>query len=107
MIEPSQLPPQEMTLSDYLAVVKRRRFTILKALVVAAIAGFGFIAMMRPIYQASARLLVRTVPGGDRDWSAGSPLADVMQMAEPISLETQIQTLEGSNFIERAYRRSG
>jgi capsular exopolysaccharide synthesis family protein len=107
MMGPTQLPAQEVMLGDYLDVVRRRKWTILLTLVAAIAAGFLVVFRMRPVYRVRSRLLVQTVAPQASRVDTGGSLGEVLAMAQPLSMETQIQMLQDRPFLERVFRRSG
>jgi polysaccharide biosynthesis transport protein len=105
MMEPTHLPPQELTLGDFLEIARRRRWTILQTLVVVAVVGFVATAMMRPVYRAQSKLLVQAASAQINAMNTENPLVDLLAMVQPPSVETQIQVLQSGPFIDEIFRR--
>jgi succinoglycan biosynthesis transport protein ExoP len=105
MMEPTHLPPQELTLGDFLEIARRRRWTILQTLAVVAVVGFVATAMMRPVYQAESKLLVQAASAQINAMNTENPLVDLLAMVQPPSVETQIQVLQSAPFIDDVFRR--
>jgi polysaccharide biosynthesis transport protein len=107
MMEPTQLPPQEMTLGDFLEVAKRRKWTILQTLAVIGVVGLVTTAMMTPVYRAQSKLLVQAASAQINAMNTENPLVDLLAMVQPPSVETQIQVLESAPFVSDVLRRCG
>src|SRR5262249_5817434 len=81
-------------------VLRRRRWTIINAAVAVFIVGCVATALMTPIYEASAKLLVRATAPQLSTVNTENPLADLLAMAQPESVDTQIQVLRSDPFTE-------
>jgi tyrosine-protein kinase len=55
----SQAPTSSVSLSDYVAVIKRRKILVIALLIAAPLAAFGFSLSQEHLYQASAQVLLQ------------------------------------------------
>jgi polysaccharide biosynthesis transport protein len=100
MIEPRELEEEEVSLQHYLDVLRRRRWTILYTAVAVFVVGCVATALMTPIYQAEAKLLVRATAPQISAMNTENPLVDLLAMAQPESVDTQIEVLRSQPFLE-------
>jgi succinoglycan biosynthesis transport protein ExoP len=105
-MEATQLSAQEFTLHDYLEVVKRRKWTILQTVAVVAVLGAVSAASTRPMYQAESKLLVQASPYQLNTVDTENPLADLLALAQPLTIETQLQLLQSGPFLDQVFRRA-
>src|SRR2546421_11478321 len=105
-MEVTQLSAQEFTLHDYLEVVKRRKWTILQTAAVVAVLGAVSAASTRPIYRAESKLLVQASPYQLNTVDTENPLADLLALAQPLTIETQLQLLQSGPFLDQVFRRT-
>lgn len=107
MAETPQLASSEVTLNDYLDIVKRRRWVIIQTFAVVAAIGLITTMMATPIYQATAKLKVEAAPLTITTQNSDNPLSSILAQAQPDSVETQIQLLQTDRFIQRVYKQAG
>lgn len=107
MMESTERSPQELSLSDYLDVAKRRKWTIIQTLAVVGVIGLVTTAMMTPVYRAESKLLVQAIPAQINAVNTENPLMDLLAMAQPPSVETQIQLLQSQPFLEDVLTKCG
>jgi polysaccharide biosynthesis transport protein len=99
MIEPKQPAADEVSLQEHLEVLRRRRWTILYTLVAVFVVGCVATALMTPIYEAEAQLLVRASAPQISAMNTENPLVDLLAMAQPESVDTQIEVLRTEPFL--------
>ena len=80
--------PVEMTLSDYVRVVDRRKWVVILAVMFSTLVAVGLTALQTPIYSTSSDVLVQ--PRG-QDGLFESQVINLNQRA----IETEIQVIEG------------
>src|SRR5262245_58128350 len=107
MAETPQLASSEVTLTDYLDIVKRRRWVIIQTFAVVAAIGLITTMMATPIYRATAKLKVEAAPLTITTQNSDNPLSSILAQAQPDSVETQIQMLQTEPFIQRVYKTAG
>jgi polysaccharide biosynthesis transport protein len=91
--------PDEISLQQHLDVLRRRRWTIINTAVAVFMVGCVATALMTPIYQAEAKLLVRATAPQVSTVNTENPLVDLLSMAQPESVYTQIEVLRSQPFI--------
>ena len=107
MIESDQFVEDEMSVAEYLAVLRRRRPTVVLTALAVLVVGCVATALMTPIYQAQAKLLVRAGAPQVSEVNTENPLADLLAMTEPETVDTQIEILRSQPFLEAAFRAAG
>src|SRR5947209_1761729 len=100
MIERKELAPDDVGLQQYLDVLRRRRWTIIYTVVAVLVVGCVATALMIPIYQAESKLLVRATAPQVSAVNTENPLVDLLAMAQPESVDTQIEVLRSQPFID-------
>ena len=66
--------------------------------------GYLAVARMKPVYQATAELLVRAAPAQVSSVDAANPLSDLLAMAQPESIDTQMEVLRSQPFLDEVFR---
>jgi polysaccharide biosynthesis transport protein len=107
MLEPRELAGDEFSLQQYLQVLRRRRWTILYTAVAILVLGCVATALMTPIYQAEAKLLVRASSPEINTMDTENPLVDLLAMAQPESVDTQMEVLQSGPFLEEVFKACG
>jgi polysaccharide biosynthesis transport protein len=106
MIERREPAPEEISLQQYLDVIRRRRWTIVNTVVAVLVLGAIATALMTPIYQAEAKLLVLATAPQINAMNTENPLVDLLAMAQPESVDTQIEVLRSQPFIDEVLHAS-
>src|SRR5919106_242276 len=91
MMEPTDRSPQELSLSDYLDVAKRRKWTIVQTLAVVGVVGLVTTAMMTPVYRAQSKLLVQAASAQIKD-GAGEPEIKVGSVRDTNVLQVTVES---------------
>src|SRR5437899_2116476 len=107
MIERKELGPDELSLQQYLDVIRRRRWTIVNTSVAVLVVGMVATALMTPIYEAEAKLLVLATAPQINAMNTENPLVDLLAMAQPESVDTQIEVLRSQPFVDEVLHASG
>src|SRR2546425_149375 len=100
MIEPKQFADDRARLQQDLDIIHRRRWTILYTAVAVFVLGCVVTALMTRIYLAEAKLLVRAAAPQINALNTENPLVDLLAMAQPESVQTQIEVLRSEPFQE-------
>jgi capsular exopolysaccharide synthesis family protein len=98
----------EISLRDYVNIVKRRRLVIVLASLV--IFGIGAVSnyMTRPVYRSSTRMLVDVAPQGSYGPYSGDPVLSQFFMQGNVGdINTQIEIIKSEGVMAAAYRESG
>jgi capsular exopolysaccharide synthesis family protein len=95
----------ELDLAQYWQILRRRRWIMLETFGV--IFGIGLLAtlMATPIYRASGKLLVEASSSQMTTVDGDNPLAGLLALSEPDSIETQLQVLQSQPFLEEVFER--
>lgn len=107
MIEGKPFAEDQVSLQHYLDVLRRRRWTILYTTLAVLAIGYAATAMMTPIYAASARLLVRATGNQISTMNTDNPLVNLLAMAQPEPLDTQIELLQSGPFLSQVFAAAG
>jgi len=101
------LPPAEVNLRDYLDILRRRKAIMLQTFVVVVAVGFIVTLMSKPVYEASAKLLVISGMPGLNIMNTENPLSAILQQAQPDSVATQVEVLQSQPFMAEARKLAG
>lgn len=107
MTETPQLQAADVTLNDYLDIIRRRRWIIIQTFAVVAAIGLITTMMTTPIYRATAKLKVEATPLTLTTQNSENPVAALLAQGQPDSVETQIQMLQTEPFIGRVLKSAG
>jgi polysaccharide biosynthesis transport protein len=106
MIEPKPIAEDEVNLQQYVDVLRRRRWTILYTAVAILVLGCVATALMTPIYEAEAKLLVRASSPEINTMDTENPLVDLLAMTQPETVETQMEVLQSGPFLDEVFKAS-
>jgi succinoglycan biosynthesis transport protein ExoP len=98
MFEERRSPDGEPNLAQFLETLWRRRWTILLTILSALAVGWAVTGFISPTYEAEAKLLVRAAAPGISTINTENPLVDLLAMAQPETLETQLEILRSRPF---------
>src|SRR5436305_928251 len=107
MADSLPLNAADVTLNDYLEIIRRRRWIILNTFAVVTAIGLVTTMMTTPIYRATAKLKVEAAPLTISTQNSDNPLSSILSQAQPDSVETQMQMLQTEPFIQRVYQKAG
>lgn len=105
--EVSGFTSPETTIKHYWDVLRRRRLTWLFIFVVILAAGIAATLLSSPLYVAEARLKVPTAAIALNIYDSSNPIANILAASQPDAVETQIQVLQSTDFLDKAYERAG
>ena len=99
---PAALP--ELNLREYLQIIRRRKVVFIQ--VFAVVLAIGIVAAMtgKPIYEATAKLLVTAGSSSVSIVDSNNPIATMLAAAQPDSVDTQLQVLQSGPFLDDAFR---
>ncbi len=108
----------EINLKDYLEVISRQWRVIFAVIVVAVLAAVVYMVVTKPVYEAKANILVRTTSSpsmgsmsglaqlaGINMNSGGSSLDDLSQLLKSRAIETDVESLMGSDVLSDSVYR--
>jgi polysaccharide biosynthesis transport protein len=107
MADTPLLNAADVSLNDYLDIVRRRRWIIIQTFAVVTAIGLITTMMATPIYRATAKLKVEASPLTITTQNTENPLASILAQAQPDSVETQIQMLQTEPFVQRVFKKAG
>jgi capsular exopolysaccharide synthesis family protein len=79
----------ELSLADLLSVLHRRRWLLLAGLFLGGLAGLGILAVLPPVYEARALLIIEPALGG----VTGATIATPSQTPDSAAVDSQVQIL--------------
>src|SRR5687767_4664562 len=97
----------DVSLTDYLDIVRRRRWIILQTFAVVTAIGLITTMMATPIYRATAKLKVEASPLTISTQNTENPLSSILAQAQPDSVETQMQMLQTEPFVKQVFKKAG
>lgn len=107
MADTPQLNATDVNLSDYLDIVRRRRWIIIQTFAVVTAIGLITTMMTTPIYRATAKLKVDSAPLTISTQNTDNPLSSILSQSQPDSVDTQIQMLQVEPFIQQVLKAAG
>src|SRR5438876_8994525 len=107
MVETPPLNAADVSLNDYLQIVRRRYWIIIQTFAVVTAIGLITTMLTTPIYRATAKLKVEAAPLTITTQNTENPLATILSQAQPDSVETQMQMLQTEPFIRRVLDDAG
>jgi capsular exopolysaccharide synthesis family protein len=106
-MEPENEISSVVSLKDYWSIFRRRRKVILQAFVLFSVAGIVVTLVMRPVYQASAKLLVEGQSLRMNTVDTSNPLASLLALTEPQAVETQVEVLQAQPLLDQVQHDIG
>src|SRR5205823_9762350 len=83
----------------------RRKWIIFQTLAVVVAIGVVTTAMTTPIYRASGKLYVESAVSQINTVNSENPLAGLLALSQPDSVQTQVQLLQSGPFIEEVFQQ--
>lgn len=106
MIDALPQQAREMTLRDYLDILRRRKTVVLATLLAVILLAVAYLVLTRPVYQSTARILVEDESATITRRDANDPFGDLAPTPTP-NVVTQIELLQGENLLAQAYKNAG
>lgn len=97
-----ELPPAEVNIRDYLDVLRRRKAVIVQTFVFVLAVGVMTTLLSRPVYEASAKLLVVAGAPQVSLVNSDNPLSAILSTGAPDSVATQVELMQSGPFLEKA-----
>lgn len=95
---PPPPPPSDVTIKDYLEVLRRRKALFIQVFVLVMAVGVVVTLLSKPVYETRAKLLVPVASSSINVIDAKNPLANVMATYQPDSVATQMEMLQAEPF---------
>ena len=96
-----------VSLQEYLMILRRRRAIILQAFVLILVIGVAETLMTKPVYQASARLLVDAPSMNVSTVDSSNPLSGILAMTPQQSVATQVEVLQSPPLLQKVAQETG
>src|SRR5260370_21058599 len=100
MAETQRMNAADVTLNDYLDIIRRRRWIIIQTFAVVTAIGLITTMMTTPIYRATAKLKAEAPPLTISTQNAHNPLSSLLSHAQPHSSATHTTLLPVDPIIE-------
>ena len=95
------------SLQEYLAILRRRMAVILQAFVLISAVGVVLALLAKPVYQASAKLLVEGPSYNMNTVDSSNPLSSLFQISQQQTVDTQVEVLQAEPLLEQAAALAG
>lgn len=106
-VPPPPPPASDVTIRDYLEVLRRRKALFIQVFVLVMAVGVVVTLLSKPVYSTQAKLLVRSAGTSINLVDAKNPLSTIMSGYAPDSVSTQLQLLQTSEFMSEAQEKAG
>src|SRR5579871_4995821 len=96
----------ELSLRDYMDLLRRRRAIVIQTFIVVFVLGLAITFMAKPVYRTSARILVEGKSYAVNTVDANNPLNNLFMADTGHDIATQIEVLQGDKVLSDAYKDS-
>jgi succinoglycan biosynthesis transport protein ExoP len=96
-----------VSLQEYLAILRRRRGIILQTFVVILVVGVVITLLTKPVYDASAELLVDGPSLNLNTVDTSNPLSQLLALSQDQSVDTQVEVLQTQPLLDQVTREVG
>ena len=101
---PVQAQASEMSLRDYIDLLRRRKAIILQTFMVVFVLGIAITFMAKPVYRTSARILVEGKSFNINSLDSTNPLSALFGADTGHDINTQLEILMGDHVLADAYK---
>ncbi len=95
------------SLPEYLAVLRRRRWIILQAFVLITVIGVVVTLLSKPVYQASAKMLVEGPSYNLNTVNSDNPLSSLFELSQQQTVDTQVEVLQSGPLLDAVTKEVG
>jgi len=95
------------SLPEYMAVLRRRRLIILQAFVLITVIGVVVTLMSKPVYQASAKMLIEGPSYNLNSVNTDNPLNGLFALGQQQTVDTQVEVLQSGPLRDAVTREVG
>ena len=99
--------PAGVSMQEYMAIIRRRRMIILQAFVLISVVGVVLTLMQKPVYQASAKLLVEGPSYNLNTVDANNPLSSLFELSQQQTVDTQVEVLQAQPLLDAVTKQVG
>jgi capsular exopolysaccharide synthesis family protein len=99
-------PAPERNLKDYWNVIRRRKTVFIQAFVLVMAIGLVVTFLAKPVYRTQATLVVPRVANSVELVDATSAIGALMRQVQGDTINTQLQVLQSTTFMEQAEKRA-
>ena len=107
MEENSRKPANEVSISEYLDVLRRRKGILIQTFVIVFVLGAIVTFLSKPVYRANARILVEGKSLTVAQYNGADPLSNLFLPDTGHDVTTQIEVLQGQKVVGEAYKAAG
>lgn len=103
----SAASPDGITLSEFLQVLRRRRMVVVQAFVLITVVAIVLTLMTKPVYRATARLLIESPTASYNAIDTSNPLSGILALSQPQSVKTQVEVLQNPDLQSQVVKAVG
>ena len=107
MEENSRKAASEVSISEYLDVLRRRKAILIQTFVIVFVLGAIVTFLAKPVYRANARILVEGKSLTVAQYNGADPLSNLFLPDTGHDVTTQIEVLQGQKVVGEAYKAAG
>lgn len=96
-----------ITFAEFLQILRRRRAVVVQAFVLITVVAVVLILMTRPVYRATARLLIESPTASYNAIDTSNPLSGILALSQPQSVKTQVEVLQNPDLQEQVTKAVG
>ena len=100
-------PDTGVSLLDYFQIFQRRRQIIMQAFLVIACVTVVITMLTKPVYEATAQLLVEAPSNSLSTVDTGNSLSQLLVLTQPQTVDTQVQVLQSPTLIDEVCQETG
>src|SRR4051812_18829728 len=97
----------DVTLGDYLDMLRRRKGIIIQTFLLVLMVGTVVTLLSKPVFRATARILVEGKSLNINTINQGDPIQGLLSGDSNHDVATQIEILQAANVMAQAYQESG
>ena len=105
--EASAAAPEGITFAEFLQVLRRRRMVVVQAFVLITVVAVVLTLMTKPVYRATARLLIESPTASYNAIDTSNPLSGILALSQPQSVKTQVEVLQNPDLQAQVVKAVG
>ena len=95
------------SLQEYLGILRRRRAIILQAFMLISAVGVVMNLLAKPVYQASAKMLVEGPSYNMNTVDSSNPLSSLFELSQQQTVDTQVEVLQSGPLLDAVAKQVG